>query len=92
MERFFGIGADLICLSEAEETIVEIGNILRAGSKDFSKVSGLAGKSGFENPQTKVIQNLDNLPIPAWDMQPLEKYWKIARPLGSGVSESTAYA
>ena len=92
MERFFSIGADLICLSEAEETIVEIGNILRAGSKDFSKVSGLAGKSGFENPQTKVIQNLDNLPIPAWDMQPLEKYWKIARPHGSGFSESKAYA
>ena len=36
MQRFFNAGTDLICLSEAEETIVEIGDILRSGKKDFS--------------------------------------------------------
>src|SRR3989344_400042 len=32
MKRFFGAGAHLICLSEAERTIVRIGDILRQGS------------------------------------------------------------
>ena len=93
MQRFFNAGADLICLSEAEETIVKIGDVLRAGKRDFSKISGLAGKEGFVNPQTKVIQNLDDLPIPAWDMLPLQKYWEIARPHGGGFTgEKVAYA
>ena len=93
MQRFFRSGADLICLSEAEETIVEIGEVLRLGSKDFSNISGLAGKDGFVNPQINVIQNLDDLPIPAWDLQPLEKYWEISRPHGSGFTDgNVAYA
>ena len=67
MSLFFNAGADLICLSEAEETIVEIGELLRKGERDFSKINGVAGKEGFVNPQLKIIQNLDELPIPAWD-------------------------
>ena len=59
MQRFFRSGADLICLSEAEETIVEIGEVLRLGSKDFSNISGLAGKAGFVNPQINTTLNLN---------------------------------
>ena len=93
MSLFFNVGADLICLSEAEETIVEIGELLRKGERDFSKIDGVAGKKGFVNPRLKVIQNLDELPIPAWDMLPLKKYWKIARPHGGGLKEgNVAYA
>ncbi len=92
-ERFFNIGADLICLSEAENTIVEIGNVLRAGKRDFSKISGLAGRKGFINPQINVLQDLNELPIPAWDMLPLEKYWEISRPHGGGFDDrKVAYA
>ena len=93
MQRFFNIGVDLICLSEAEKTIIDIGDVLRTGSKDFSNIPGLAGKDGFVNPQIKVTQDLDDLPIPAWDLQPLKKYWEIARPHGSGFAdEEVAYA
>ena len=93
MPLFFNAGADLICLSEAEETIVEIGELLRKGERDFSKINGVAGKEGFVNPRLKIIQNLDELPIPAWDMLPLEKYWKIARPHGGGLKDgNVAYA
>jgi radical SAM superfamily enzyme YgiQ (UPF0313 family) len=93
MSLFFNAGADLICLSEAEETIVEIGELLRKGERDFSKINGVAGKEGFVNPRLKIIQNLDELPIPAWDMLPLEKYWKIARPHGGGLKDGNiAYA
>src|SRR3989338_6173564 len=42
MKKFFDAGADLICISESEGTIVEIGNILRRGSRDLSDVSGVA--------------------------------------------------
>ncbi len=93
MSLFFNAGADLICLSEAEETIVEIGELLRKGERDFSKIDGIAGKEGFVNPRLKIIQNLDELPIPAWDMLPLKKYWEIARPHGGGLKEgNVAYA
>ena len=93
MQRFFDSGADLICLSEAEKTIVEIGKVLRNGSKDFTKIQGLAGRNGFFNQQKDIIQNLDSLPIPAWDLQPLKKYWEIARPHGGGFdNQKVAYA
>lgn len=85
MKRFFDAGADLICLSEAERTIVEIGNVLRAGSRDFSDVAGVAfvRDGGIKiNPMTFVEENLDLLPIPARDLLPLDRLWKIARPHG----------
>ena len=90
---FFSAGADLIFLSEAEKPIVEVGEILRKGKRDFSKVNGVAGKEGYLNPQFNIFQNLDELPIPAWHMQPLEKYWEIARPHGGGLKDrNVAYA
>ena len=84
--RFFASGADLICLSEAESTIVKIGNVLRAGSRDFSEITGIAFKSRdgrivFNNAQD-IVMDLDQLPLPAWDLLPTEKYWDISRPHG----------
>lgn len=85
MKRFFDAGAHLICISEAERTIVEIGNILRKGSRDFSGVSGVAfvhdGRIQV-NPMGLIENNLDLLPIPARDLLPLDRIWKIARPHG----------
>lgn len=85
MKRFFDASADLICLSEAERTIVEIGNIFRLGSRDFSGISGLAFMQDGQiriNPATFIENNLDLLPIPARDLLPLDRLWKIARPHG----------
>ena len=85
-DRFFAGGVDVICLSEAEETVVQIGNVLRSGSRDFSSVSGIAfrnqnGEATFNIAQ-KIVSNLDDLPIPAWDLLPIDKYWEISRPHG----------
>ena len=86
MKRFFDAGAHLICLSEAERTIVEIGNVLRRGSRDFSNISGVAfvynGRIQV-NPMGAIDDNLDSLPIPARDLLPLERIWDINRPHGS---------
>jgi radical SAM superfamily enzyme YgiQ (UPF0313 family) len=85
-DRFFDSGADVICLSEGEKTIVQIGNMLRSGRREFSGISGLAfkdktGKIVFNNTQD-VIYDLDVLPFPAWDLLPMDKYWDISRPHG----------
>ena len=87
MKRFFDAGAHLICISEAERTIVRIGDILRQGSRDFSSIPGTAfvknGKIQV-NPMTEVENNLDNLPIPARHKLPLKRIAEIARPHGGG--------
>src|SRR3990167_9551472 len=87
MKRFFDAGAHLICISEAERTILRIGNVLRQGSRDFSSIPGTAfvknGKIQV-NPMTEVEDNLDNLPIPARHKLPLKRIAEIARPHGGG--------
>ena len=89
MKRFFDAGAHLICISEAEKTIVAIGNILRTGSRDFSNVSGVAFRTNGRirvNPMGAIEDNLDLLPIPARDLLPLDRIWKIARPHGGVIA------
>lgn len=85
MSRFFNAGAHVICISEAEGTIVEIGNVLRTGSRDFTGLAGVAFIHNGHiriNPQGLIEDNLDKLPIPARDLLPLERFWEIARPHG----------
>lgn len=93
---FFEAGANIICLSESEKTIIDIGERLRQGSRDFSGINGIAWKQ--DDGQIKrmstsyVEQDLDLLPFPAWDMLPLNKYWEIARPHGGGFSKENPVA
>lgn len=94
-KRFLDAGASLICLSEAEKTILDIGQRLREGSRDFSGIEGIALKVEGQvrsTPMTFVEQDLDKLPIPAWDLMPLAKYWEIARPHGGGFSPDNPIA
>jgi radical SAM superfamily enzyme YgiQ (UPF0313 family) len=85
--KFLEVGADIVCLSEAEHTILDIGDTLRRGSRDFSEIQGIAFKKDGRtviNPMRVVEQDLDRLTFPAWDMLPLKKYWELARPHGGG--------
>lgn len=85
LKRFFDAGVDLVCMSESERTIVEIGNILRTGSRDFSGVQGIAFMNNGKlqiNPMIDIEYNLDNLPIPARRKLPLERIAEINRPHG----------
>lgn len=89
-DRFFAAGVDIICLSEAEITIVQIGEAMR-GLRTLSEIQGIAfldadGKE-IVNPQVSVIMDLDELPFPAWDLLPLNKYWEISRPHGGQFPE-----
>jgi anaerobic magnesium-protoporphyrin IX monomethyl ester cyclase len=90
-ERFFDAGADLVCLSEAESTILELARLLRIGSLDFGELSGVAFRRDGKTVSTapKITAALDDLAMPAWDMLPLQRYWAIARPHGGGFSDDT---
>lgn len=89
-ERFFDSGVDIIVLSEAETIIVQIAEALR-GNGTLSDVAGIAfrnerGVEVLTRPAT-MLSDLDQLPFPAWDLLPLDKYWKISRPHGGQFPE-----
>lgn len=91
-ERFLKTGLfDGICLTEGElvfQKIVEA---------DFAEKSlkGIAGLAYIFNNQIKVNpvnascfpQSLDDIPMPAWEKLPFEKYEQIASPHGIDVTE-----
>jgi radical SAM superfamily enzyme YgiQ (UPF0313 family) len=83
--RFFDAGVDIIALSEAEGTVVDIVRALE-GKHSLTEVAGIAFRDecGREhiNPAPPPLHDLDLLPLPAWDLLPLQKYWDISRPHG----------
>ena len=83
---FFKNGVDLICTSEAEQTIVEIVRTLASGSRCFAHIPMLAYLEDGVPCQTRgagdIIWDLDELPLPAWHLLPNERYWEIGRPHG----------
>ena len=87
--KFFDAGVDIIFTSESEKQIQQVVKIMQKNSDDFSSV----GKILYKNKSGKILDNthfgevimdLDELPIPAWDLLPNERYWKIGRPHGGG--------
>lgn len=68
---------DFIVRGEGEETFLELLKELNSPHKNFKKVRGLAFREGNNviiNPPRPLIDNLDELPIPAYDMVPMDKY------------------
>ena len=86
MKKFFDAGVDLICTSEAENTIVDICQAYEKGVTDFSNIPRVVfshnGVPTFSTARGDIIWNLDDLPLPAWNLLPNERYWKIGRPHG----------
>ena len=82
---FLDNGFDVVVFGEAEETIVELCEAHEDG-RDFSTVDGVA----FRDPNGEIIitkarpapTDLDALPLPAWDLLPLQKYWDLGDPPG----------
>ncbi len=64
---------DLIVKGEGEETFLEICN-----NKSLKKIKGISYKSKLgetiHNPERPINYNLDNYPMPALDLVPIEKY------------------
>ena len=70
---------DFVILHEAEYTTRDLLNRL-VKNEDISDIAGLGYKKGgkiFVNKEVKWIQNIDELPMPARHLLPMEKYIKI---------------
>lgn len=90
-DRFFNNGVDIIVLSEGEKIIVDIAHALRR-QEDLTRVPGIAfrdelGREVVNRPATVTVE-LDELPLPAWDLLPLQKYWDLSRPHGGQFPEA----
>ena len=68
--------ADFICQGEGFYTLPAIIDALKGGETDFN-IEGLWYKKDGRiksNPRPPVFKNLDDLPMPAWDLLPMAKY------------------
>ena len=77
---------DICVLGEGEETSIDILKTIEQ-KKSLSKVNGIVYRSGEEiiiNPKRSRISQLDDIPLPAWDLFPLENY--LSNNLGYGVN------
>jgi len=72
---------DVICVGEADYSFSEICN-----DKSFGEIKGLCYRSGDEilsTEQRHPVENLDDLPMPAWDLYDPADYKKISKLIAS---------
>ncbi len=83
--------ADAVAVGEGEKTLSEIlGNIAGGRREPFRRVMGCVwrGRDGVivHEPPRPLIDNLDSLPVPAWDLLPPFSYYRSRarrRPIGA---------
>ncbi len=75
-EKYLNIGANIIIQGEGEITLKELVDSIKI-KNDFSKIQGIVFKKGEEiikTPKRAVLRDLDELPLPAWDLIDIEAY------------------
>jgi radical SAM superfamily enzyme YgiQ (UPF0313 family) len=85
--------ADLVVRGEGEETILELVDALQRG-RDLSTVRGLTFRQDGafrSSPDRPLIQDLDALPFPAWDLLPLARYRALRGKVGVLSSRGCPY-
>jgi anaerobic magnesium-protoporphyrin IX monomethyl ester cyclase len=78
-EKYLEAGADYIIQGEGEITLKELVDALIKGG-GTSAIKGIIFKREagvIENPKRIVLKDLDEFPIPAWDLIDIEPYRKI---------------
>jgi radical SAM superfamily enzyme YgiQ (UPF0313 family) len=92
-DRFLSTGLfDDICLTEGELIFPQVIRA-RAAGKPVDSIPGVAYAPGKLTPvnQSCFPHQIDDLPLPAWDKLPLEKYDAIDSPHGVDVTERRAH-
>lgn len=78
--EFYAVGADYVLTGEGEHRALRVVETLsEGGSRDeLRQIDGL-GSPAFYNSPVNVLtdEQLDGLPFPAWDLFPLENYWRL---------------
>jgi radical SAM superfamily enzyme YgiQ (UPF0313 family) len=70
------LGADAVVMGEGEETFVELVDALASGAA-LANMPGLAYRDGDEvviNQRRKPVSDIDDLPMPSYDLFPMEAY------------------
>jgi len=76
-EKYLNEGADFVLIGEAENTLLELVDCLKNNKPDYDNISGLAFLQNGATTKTSgrgVLKNLDELPLPAWDLVDIEPY------------------
>lgn len=75
-------GADVVVIGEGEQTIIELLNAI-SNKNTFNQIEGIAFQDGYQivvNSEHSLIQDIDSIPWPAYDMFPIEYYRLIRLP------------
>jgi anaerobic magnesium-protoporphyrin IX monomethyl ester cyclase len=85
-------GVDYILRGEAEYTICDLMSRLQRGAtkSDLADIPGICFRKGdslFLSPEIPLIEDLDNLPFPAYDLFPLDSYFYKNRLVETGAEE-----
>jgi anaerobic magnesium-protoporphyrin IX monomethyl ester cyclase len=72
--QFTEAGIDFAIIGEGEQTFFQLLRTLQEGG-DGKNIAGVAINMRGPLQDGKVLQ-MDDLPIPAWDLIPLENYWR----------------
>ncbi|MBI4529054.1 MAG: radical SAM protein [Deltaproteobacteria bacterium] len=68
---------DFVIVGDCEYTLWELLEELKRPSPNFCEIKGLAYREGSEvilNPRRPLIANLNELPMPAYDLFPMDRY------------------
>ncbi|MFN8390795.1 MAG: radical SAM protein [Bdellovibrionota bacterium] len=93
-EEFYKLGVDYVITGEAEQRGIQLLQGITEGrsTDDIRSIEGIGFRDGdsthYTPPKTK-IDDLDSLPFPAWDLFPIQNYWKLR--YGHGPLSSSKY-
>ncbi len=80
-EQYLDEGADYVMLGEAEMTLQTLADAIKNSTQDIATIQGLAFRDKgnvIKTPRRGVMNDLDRLPMPAWDLADIatyKKYW-----------------
>jgi radical SAM superfamily enzyme YgiQ (UPF0313 family) len=81
---------DITVIGEGEQTMLELCQVVETGG-DLRQVPGIWHRENghiVKNKKRKLIENLDALPLPAWDLLPMEIY--LTNPIWGGVANNSS--
>ncbi|PJA99413.1 MAG: radical SAM protein [Ignavibacteriales bacterium CG_4_9_14_3_um_filter_30_11] len=79
-EKYLDNGADFVLLGEAEITLLELLNSLKNSFSEYPQIKGITYKKEgkfINTGRREILNNLDNLPQPAWDLINVDEYKNI---------------
>ncbi len=88
-EEVLEAGADIAVRGEGEEVVKEI--LEGRALEEIKGISYREGKEIVHNPERELIENLDSIPMPAWEFFPLKHYKIMSLISARGCPYACAY-